>query len=52
MVMSGVPISTVSQILGHGSMESSKRYISLDTETLRECALDLGEMHTEKEGLV
>ncbi len=52
MVMSGVPISTVSQILGHGSMESSKRYISLDTETLRECALNLGEMHTEKEGLV
>lgn len=52
MVVSGVPISTVSQILGHGNMESSKRYIALDTERLRECCLDLGPMHTRKEGLV
>lgn len=51
MVMSGVPIPTVSQILGHSSIESSKRYIALSTEKLRECALDLGEMHTRKEGL-
>lgn len=52
MVMSGVPVSTVSQILGHNNMESSKRYISLNTEKLRECCLDLGTMHTGKEGLV
>ena len=52
MVVSGVPVSTVSQILGHGNMESSKRYISLDTESLRECCMDLGSMHTRKEGLV
>lgn len=51
MVVSGVPVSTVSQILGHGNMESSKRYIALDTENLRECCLDLGTLHTRKEGL-
>ena len=51
MVVSGVPVSTVAQILGHADMESTKRYISLDTERLRECCLDLGMMHTRKEGL-
>lgn len=52
MVISGIPVSTVAQILGHNSIESSKRYILLDTEKLRECSLDLGTMHTRKEGLV
>lgn len=51
MVASGVPVPTVAQILGHRDIESSKRYISLDTENLRECCLDLGSMHTRKEGL-
>jgi integrase len=52
MVASGVPISTVAQVLGHGNIESSKRYISLDTERMRDCCLDIGSMHTRKEGLV
>lgn len=52
MITSGVPISTVSQILGHTNIESSKKYISLDTEKMRECCLDLGVMHTRKEGLI
>lgn len=51
MVTSGVPVATVAQILGHTDIESSKRYISLDTERLRGCCLDLGVMHTQKEGL-
>lgn len=51
MVISGVPVSTVAQVLGHTDVESSKRYISLDTESLRGCCLDLGAMHTRKEGL-
>lgn len=52
MVISGTPVHAVAQILGHNSIESSKRYISLDTERLRECSLDLGVMGTRKEGLV
>lgn len=50
LVISGTPISTVAQVLGHNSIESSKRYISLDTERLRECSLEV--MATRKEGLV
>ncbi len=49
MVVSGVPVSTVGHVLGHGNMESSKRYIALDTEKLRECCLDLGPMHNCRE---
>lgn len=52
MVASGVHVSTVAQVLGHGNIESSKRYISLDTKSLRGCCLDLGSMYTRKEGLV
>ena len=52
MTSSGVPVSTISQILGHGSIESSKRYISLDTENMRECCMDISSMCTRKEGLV
>ena len=50
MVISGTPVAAVAQVLGHNSIESSKRYISLDTERLRECGLELGVMR--KEGLV
>ena len=52
MVAAGVPVPVIAQILGHKSIESSKRYISLDMESLRGCCLDLGEMHTRKEGLM
>lgn len=51
MVSAGVPVSTVAQVLGHTDIESSKRYIALDTQGMRECCLDLGVMHTRKEGL-
>lgn len=39
MVTSGVPVTTVAQVLGHDEIESVKKYISLDTEHLKECAL-------------
>jgi len=40
LLTSGVPITTVAQILGHEDVESTKKYISLDSKHLRECALD------------
>jgi len=52
MVVAGVALSTVSQVLGHTSPESAKSYIALNTGKLRECCLDLGQMHTQKEGLI
>ena len=52
MVISGTPVAAVAQVLGHNSIESSKRYISLDTERLRECGLELGALATRKGELV
>jgi len=49
MVISGTSVSAVAQVLVHNSKESSKRYISLDTERHRECGLNLGIMATRKE---
>ena len=40
LVVDGVPLTTVSQVLGHKDMETAKQYISLDSVHLRECALD------------
>ena len=51
MSEAGVPVTMVSQALGHSSPVSAKRYISLDTENLRECCLDINAYHTTKEGL-
>lgn len=41
LVTADVPLTTVAQILGHSDVNSTKKYIALDTEHLRECALDL-----------
>ncbi len=40
MITSGVPVTTVSQVLGHSNITSAKRYIALDSVHLKECALD------------
>ena len=39
MTISGVPVTTIAQILGHQTTHATKQYISLDIEGLRECAL-------------
>ena len=39
MITSGVPVTTVAQVLGHANVTSTKKYIALDTEHLKECAL-------------
>ena len=40
MVTSGVSVNTVSQVLGHTAVDSAKKYISIDSKNLKECALD------------
>lgn len=40
MVISGAPVTTVSQTLGHADLDSTRRYISLDSKHLKDCALD------------
>ncbi len=39
MVNTGTPVNIVSQVLGHTEINSAKKYISVDTEHLKLCAL-------------
>ena len=39
LVVSGTPVTTVAQILGHTDIANTKQYISLDTASLKICAL-------------
>lgn len=48
MVVAGIPISTVAQVLGHSDISSTKQYIALDSVHLRECALDLTGIATNR----
>ncbi len=41
MIVSGVPVTTVAQVLGQMDTESVKQYLSFDTENLRLCAVSL-----------
>jgi len=41
LVSCGTPLPLVSQILGHTRVNSTSRYISLDSRGLKSCALDL-----------
>ncbi len=51
LVEAKIPLPTVSQILGHRSLDSAKRYIALHDEGLRVCCMDLRRYATTKEGL-
>lgn len=39
MVTTGTPVTTVAQVLGHVQIDSTKRYIALDSKNLKLCAL-------------
>ena len=41
MIVSGVPVTTVAQVLGQMNTESAKQYLSFDMENLRQCAVSL-----------
>lgn len=40
MVIQGVPVTTVSQVLGHHTSNAAIQYISLNIDGLRQCALE------------
>lgn len=48
LLVSGAPLPTVSQILGHEDIESARQYLSLNTDDLRECALDFSVIPLER----
>jgi integrase len=52
LVEAETPLPVVAEILGHVNIESTQRYISLNSEKMRVCCLDISEYATRKEGLV
>ena len=40
----GTPLSTVANIMGHSSYESTSPYLKVDIEGLRDCALSVKEV--------
>lgn len=51
MLITGTPVTTIAQVLGHESMETAKQYLSLDSQNLKECALDFSGIPLERGGL-
>ena len=41
MLSRGVPVTTISSLLGHAHKASTERYLVTDLQRMRECALDL-----------
>jgi site-specific recombinase XerD len=52
MVTAGVPIEAVAQAIGDSHIDSVKKYVSLDSHHLKECALDFSgiEFSADSEG--
>ncbi|WP_298839822.1 tyrosine-type recombinase/integrase [Clostridium sp.] len=48
MLESDIPLSTISQVLGHKSMNSAKPYLSMSERKLFECALGFESIPIEK----
>jgi len=51
LIKAEIPLSSAAQILGHKSIESTKRYISLNDDALRVCCMDISDFATAKEEL-
>lgn len=51
MVVNNVPMTTIAQVLGHHVFDSTKQYISLDSDNLKTCALDFRGIAVEREAL-
>lgn len=52
MLSQEIPLSVISNTLGHGSMASTKVYLSTDGEHLKTCALSLNGIEVTKEELL
>lgn len=50
MLESEVPLSTISQVLGHKQQDSAKPYLSMDYERLAACALDFQGIPVKNKG--
>lgn len=50
LIESGAELELTAQVLGHASVDSSRRYIALADESLRDCALPLDSFAPAKKG--
>ena len=48
MLTSGTPVTTIAQVLGHQNIQATKQYLSLDSQNLKECALDFSGISLER----
>ena len=48
MLEAGIPLTTISQVLGHKEHDSAKQYLSMDHERLAACALDFQGIPVER----
>ena len=51
MLSKGVPITTISSLLGHADKASTEIYLTTDRDRMRECALDLATIPVQCAGL-
>jgi integrase len=51
LIESGAGLSLTAQVLGHARIDSSRRYLALAGEQIRQCCLSLEEFACTKEGL-
>jgi integrase len=52
MTVAEIPVATIAQVLGHGKADSATQCISLDSEHLKACALDLREIEVGRSDLL
>ena len=52
MAKADVPLSMISQVLGHQSTDAVKRYISLEEDHLKRCALSLSGIEITRKELI
>ena len=52
LLVSGTPTTAIAQILGHDDMNSVRQYLSLNTENIRECALDFTGIEVMRKELI
>lgn len=52
MLEANIPLTTISQVLGHRSLDSAKQYLSVDEKNLKRCSLSLSGIEIAKEGLL
>ena len=51
LIESGAGLSLTAQVLGHARIDSSRRYLALADEQIRQCCLPLEGLACTKEGL-